>query len=771
MTSDFTFYGRNFPYLLKKTLLYQIPIAILIAALIIFVYKSETNKNRKLIEAEELQTLNHQNEVISFTFKEIVTGLMFMSKQQELLLVLENEQYKNQFAKECLDFCRSKKMYDQVRFIDSKGMEVVRVNFNNGSPAIASDDLLQNKKKRYYFKDTFKLSENEVFISPLDLNIEHGEIELPIKPMIRFGTPVFDKDGKKQGIFLLNYLSKKLIHDYAVMHQHSLGQSMLLNSDGYWLHGPNPKEEWGFMYEDGITFQTKFPTEWAQISQQKSGQISNQNGLFTFKTIYPLVEGWTSSTGSAKSFMPSEKALNAKLYYWKTVSYIPAASFVLISRPFQNNLIALYAVFFLLTLFISFGISLASLKRSIAEKSLKKAHENLEIKVKERTAELVAANKDLEAKEKSIKDQLEKIQILRKIDLTIMSSFDIKHMLDIIMQEGTTKLELDAIAVLQLHSYSKRVTCLADMGFNSDNIRKIDLKLGEGLAGHVALKREPLYIPDLVENESGLGEKLLSFPLISDEGFKAYFALPLIARGKVVGVLELFHRSPRKQEPEWTSFLEVFAGQVAIALDSSAMFKNLQDSRDELILAYDTTIEGWSRALDYRDKETEGHSLRVTEMTLAIAQTMNLKEKEIVHIRRGALLHDIGKLGISDQILLKPGKLTEEEFAQMKKHPELSFELLSPIAFLHRSVDIPYCHHEKWDGTGYPRGLKGTQIPIAARIFAVADVWDALRSDRPYHKPWSVEKVKEYILSLSGTQFDPEIIKVFASICDKPPFV
>ena len=131
MTSDVTLYERNFPYLLKKTLLYQIPIAILIAALIIFVYKSETNKNRKLIEAEELQTLNHQNEVISFTFKEIVTGLMFMSKQQELLLVLENEQYKNQFAKECLDFCRSKKMYDQVRFIDSKGMEVVRVNFNN----------------------------------------------------------------------------------------------------------------------------------------------------------------------------------------------------------------------------------------------------------------------------------------------------------------------------------------------------------------------------------------------------------------------------------------------------------------------------------------------------------------------------------------------------------------------------------------------------------------------------------------------------------------
>ncbi len=189
--------------------------------------------------------------------------------------------------------------------------------------------------------------------------------------------------------------------------------------------------------------------------------------------------------------------------------------------------------------------------------------------------------------------------------------------------------------------------------------------------------------------------------------------------------------------------------------------KDLQRSNMELKLAYDTTIEGWSRALDLRDKETEGHSQRVTVMTLKLAQASGMTEEELTQVRRGALLHDIGKMGVPDHILLKPDKLTDEEWVVMCKHPTFVFELLSPIAYIRPALDIPYCHHEKWDGTGYPRGLKGEEIPLAARLFAVVDVYDALRSDRPYRQAWGEEKVREHILAGSGTHFDPQVVEVF----------
>ena len=160
-------------------------------------------------------------------------------------------------------------------------------------------------------------------------------------------------------------------------------------------------------------------------------------------------------------------------------------------------------------------------------------------------------------------------------------------------------------------------------------------------------------------------------------------------------------------------------------------------------------------------KKTEGHTQRVTDMTVNLARTFNLSQEEMVQVRWGALLHDIGKMGIPDQILLKPGPLTDEEWVIMKKHPEFAYEMLSPIEYLKSALNIPYLHHEKWDGTGYPLGLKGEQIPLTARIFAVVDVWDALRSDRPYRDAWPEEKVRKHILSLVGIHFDPQVVKAF----------
>ncbi|PWH12229.1 MAG: hypothetical protein DDG60_14400 [Anaerolineae bacterium] len=196
----------------------------------------------------------------------------------------------------------------------------------------------------------------------------------------------------------------------------------------------------------------------------------------------------------------------------------------------------------------------------------------------------------------------------------------------------------------------------------------------------------------------------------------------------------------------------------------------LQRAHEHLAEAYDETIEGWSRVLDLRDKETEGHTQRVTAAAVRLARALGVPEEEIVHLRRGALLHDIGKMGISDRILQKPGALTDEEWAEMRKHPEYALQMLYPISYLRPALDIPYCHHERWDGSGYPRGLKGEEIPLAARIFSIVDVWDALLSNRPYRRGCTEESVLEYIRKYAGIYFDPKIVEVFIELHNKGVF-
>lgn len=193
---------------------------------------------------------------------------------------------------------------------------------------------------------------------------------------------------------------------------------------------------------------------------------------------------------------------------------------------------------------------------------------------------------------------------------------------------------------------------------------------------------------------------------------------------------------------------------------------NLEVAHEKLLSAYDATIEGWSRAMDLRDKETEGHTLRVTEIAEKLGRIMGVGEDELIFMRRGALLHDIGKLGVPDAILLKPDKLTDEEWEIMHQHPQYAYDMIQPIEYLRPALDIPFCHHEKWDGSGYPRGLKGKDIPLTARIFAVVDVWDALTSDRPYRSAWDKEKAREYIKAQSGKHFDPHVVEQFLKMLE-----
>jgi PAS domain S-box-containing protein len=356
--------------------------------------------------------------------------------------------------------------------------------------------------------------------------------------------------------------------------------------------------------------------------------------------------------------------------------------------------------------------------------------------------------------------RMQRLTALHSIDMAISASLDLRVTLNVFLDHVTSQLQVDAASVLLLNNNDQILEYAVGRGFRTQVIQDNQLRLGEDQAGVAALERKTIKIPHMAE----LSDVPPRIKSLAGEGFISYFICPLVSKGQVKGVLEVFNRKKLNPDNEWMDYLEALSLQAAIAVDNATLFDNLQHSNIELIQAYDSTLEGWSRALDMRDKVTEGHTRRVTETTVKIARIMGMSEAELVHVRRGAMLHDIGKMGIPDSILLKPGPLNDEEWEIMRLHPGHACKMLSPIAFLRPALDIPYCHHEKWDGTGYPRRLKGDQIPLSARIFAVVDVWDALRSDRPYRPSWPVEKVLEHIYSMSGTQFDPEVVEEFSKI-------
>ena len=360
--------------------------------------------------------------------------------------------------------------------------------------------------------------------------------------------------------------------------------------------------------------------------------------------------------------------------------------------------------------------------------------------------------------------RLERLGALRQIDMAITASLDVHFTLDVCLDQVLLRLRVDAADILLYDPHTQNLEYAAGKGFHGMSLRQKKIRMEDSGAGQVARDRRSLRICDM----SQASEPFVRAALFANEKFVAYHAVPLLAKGQLKGVLEVFDRRFRESDQDWLDFLENLAGQAAIALENASLFEGLQRATNELISAYDATIEGWSHALDLRDKNTEGHSQRVVEMTLSLARTLGISESELVHVRRGALLHDIGKMGIPDSILLKPGPLTDEEGEVMRRHTTYAYEWLSPIAFLQPAMDIPFCHHEHWDGKGYPRGLQGEQIPLAARIFASVDIWDALRSDRPYRQSWPEERVCEHIASLAGTHLDPDVVQAFLQHVHEP---
>jgi putative nucleotidyltransferase with HDIG domain len=246
---------------------------------------------------------------------------------------------------------------------------------------------------------------------------------------------------------------------------------------------------------------------------------------------------------------------------------------------------------------------------------------------------------------------------------------------------------------------------------------------------------------------------------------RSILATPLLVSGKAIGVLTLIDsREPRTFTGNEMEFIMQLGNHAAIVVENIRLFENLRVANKDLVQAYDTTLAGWAKALELRDRETEGHTQRVAKLTLELARKLGMSEEELTHVYRGAILHDIGKMGVPDSILSKPGSLNDTEWEIMRRHPTYAYEMLKPIEYLRPALDIPYCHHEKWDGSGYPRGLKGEEIPPTARIFAVVDVWDALTSTRPYREAWGDERTLNYIRAEKGSHFDPQVVENFIEI-------
>jgi PAS domain S-box-containing protein/putative nucleotidyltransferase with HDIG domain len=361
------------------------------------------------------------------------------------------------------------------------------------------------------------------------------------------------------------------------------------------------------------------------------------------------------------------------------------------------------------------------------------------------------------AAEIQIDQQIKRLTALSEIDRAIISSFDQRYTLGVILSHMLSLLQVDAADVLLLDSEGNLLSYAAGQGFRTKMMEPARVRIGESHAGRAAKERRMIRIADLRETTNL--QEFNSF--VMAEGFVSYIAVPLVVKGNIKGVLEVYQRSMLQPYQDWLEFFNTLAGQTAIAIENMSLFENLRETNQELVQAYDATIEGWSRAMDLRDRETEGHTQRVTKLTLDLARFMGVDESKLMHVRRGALLHDIGKLGVPDQILFKPGALSAEERAVIEKHVDFAYEMLAPIPYLKPALNIPYFHHEKWDGTGYPLGLKGEQIPLEARIFALVDVWDALLSDRPYRAAWSREQTIDYIHVQTGSHFDPQVVECF----------
>ncbi|HSL44751.1 MAG TPA: PAS domain S-box protein [Anaerolineales bacterium] len=347
-------------------------------------------------------------------------------------------------------------------------------------------------------------------------------------------------------------------------------------------------------------------------------------------------------------------------------------------------------------------------------------------------------------------------ETLRETTLALTYSMELGKLYEVILDSLQKLIPYDAASIELLDQDYFEMVAGRNLP-NAEYVIGFRYRYSKEHWGQLDKIRGPVITPDVREDDRFVKLK-------GSEYIRGWMGIPLFARDKLIGFLNLYSRTIGFYKQSSAAIAQTFGSQAAIAIDNALLLNDLQISNAELVLAYDTTLEGWAKALELRDKETEGHSRRVTDLTLYLAKQFGISGPALTHIRRGVLLHDIGKMGVPDHILKKAAPLTPREWEEMRKHPQYAHDLLHSIPFLRQALDIPYCHHERWDGNGYPRGLRGEQIPLAARIFAVIDVWDALSHDRPYRKAWPQDIIISYLEEQSGILFDPMVVQEFLKV-------
>jgi len=378
-----------------------------------------------------------------------------------------------------------------------------------------------------------------------------------------------------------------------------------------------------------------------------------------------------------------------------------------------------------------------------------------------RTLESRRYQQDKEEAEAELKRRLTELEVLYNISSSLRYLESLDAMLQSLLDQTISALHTDTGAIWLSNQDKNVLKQLSARGWFVE-LDGLTLKQGEGLVGNTFLQDQPKFCPEFIR-EPDISNKIIGQVPAGWGGA----LIPIHSNEEKIGVMVIAVELPRELTVEDLKLLSSIAEMAGIAVHRLRLFEELQTATEALVSAYDETIKGWVAALELRDQETEGHSERVTELTLLLAKMMGVKEEQLIHVYRGSLLHDIGKMGVSDSILLKPGPLNDREWEIMRHHPQYAYDMLTPIDYLKPALNIPYCHHEKFNGTGYPRGLKGEEIPLEARIFAVVDVYDALCSDRPYRLAWSKEDALEHIKKESGAHFDPQVVKLFLNLIEK----
>ncbi|MHC5759217.1 ATP-binding protein [Nostoc sp.] len=538
--------------LIKNFLTVFLPLSALVGVVIGTIYYQQIQTEQVLLKTNELRKVDLETKVISGDFHSVVSDLMVISKQNELQKVLEGVNGQQQaLSQELLLFSGYKKLYDQIRFLDRSGKEVVRVNFNKGEPTIVPEEKLQVQAKRYWFNDTLRLNQGQVFVSPLDLNIERGQVEQPLKPMIRFGTPVFDRRGEKRGIVVLNYFGTKLLDNFNQAFANASSQGMLLNADGYWLKGAKPEDKWGFMFPNrkNRTFGQAFPQAWQQISQKESGQFQTAEGIFTFTTVYPLVEGQKSSTGAGQAFAPSQNQIDTKSYHWKIVSWVSPETLTTKSNRFLSQLLLLYAGLVGLTGIGSWLLVRASVNRNMAQLELRQSELEL---------------RKLVEREKILKTRLSS---------QIRNSLDLNTILSTVVVEVRELLQIDRCQFFWCHQEDESTSlelsqqaCAPDL---TEPLGCSPIQNVEALSE--AVMQGNLLCFDDIATDSWLDFK--SRNLLVTLGFKSLLIVSVQTQSGRLGVIVCEHsRELRPWSDDEVEIIRGVADQLAIAIDQAQLY-------------------------------------------------------------------------------------------------------------------------------------------------------------------------------------------------------